>query len=368
MKRLALSARLWRSGRRAQRGTWWLLFVCLLGCCAMFLYLFLSPYITNYHSIYCTLASMHTDISFDHSMSHEELKSIENILSESDTVDYYLLESNLKGSGEEIFSTVSTVVTTRHSLYEVQSSPYLCDSETGEPLDGCAYINAQYAFGGVLGIAAGDAFTVAGRDLVYTADIWGDDLFDVLVSNRDFAAWGRPVQRVIYGISPHASRGEVERLNERLGAQLPGAVFSVVMDKSQGVDVTGFLRQEGGYYLELSLVCLVTYYLLFRYLLDRRLRDLSVTRLVGASRGTLVGMLTGEGIFNALAAFLPEMALFSLYRLLFADEQLRLLLRIWQKSLWVLLGLVAVSALLCLLSAWRWVRRAPMTTEREAMG
>lgn len=364
MKFWFLSVTLHRAARRSGRGERWLLRACLLCCCGLMLYAILAPFVENRHSIYANLTSLSTDIQLRASVSYDNLSEALSVLETSAVTDYYLLESKLDETAAGRLSSLSTVVTTRHSLYAMQPSAYLCDSADGAPLDGYAYINSLHESAGYLSVSYGSTFTADGQPYLYQISIWGDDRFDMLVSNHDFFAHNRPIRRIVYGISPLASRSAVKRLNDRLGALLPDARFTVAMDKTLGVKGSAFLT-KGGPLLPLVVVCLLTYYLLFDYRLERRMRDLSVARLVGCRRGQLLLLLAGESARNALTALLAEMAVFSVYRLLFAGEAPRTMLLLWKDALPVIVGLPLFAALLGLLAGGRWLCRSPLVMNRE---
>ena len=368
MKLISLSIRLRRAGYRAQRGTWWLMWAALLGCCGLFLYHLLEPAVTNRHSIYSTLTCMNTDVTlYGGGHTSQSLAPALKVLENSPAVDYYILESRLEEPLEQVITSVSTVVTTRQSLFAVQPDELLCDSENGEPLDGYVYVNARYPFEGIFTSSIGDRLSMGDLQLEYKIHIWGDDYFDMLVSNRDFAAYGRPIRRIVYGISPFASRNSVDELNLQLQEVLPRSRFQVTMDRSMQIDRWALFRGMGSYRIELVAACLIAYFLMFRYLLDRRLQDLTVARLVGCRRLQLVAALTFEAGISALTAYLLDMGIFTLYRMLFAKELPRIMLLLWIDSLPVLLVMTAFSCLLGLAAAWRWVNRTPVAMEREAM-
>ncbi len=249
----------------------------------------------------------------------------------------------------------------------MQPSALLCDSVHGEPLEGHAYINTKYSFEGLLGVSPGDDFEIGGLRLCYQVPIWGDDLFDVLVSEQDFFRYHYPIRRVIYGISPFASRAAIDRLNEALGVVLPHARFSVVMDRNVGVHPWSFLRVDDNIGKPgIAFACLLTYYMLFRYLLERRASSLAVARLVGCRRWQLSVALTGESILNALVTFLLVMGVFSGYRLVFACTPPRTLLLFWLDALPILIGSVIISGALGALASRRCLRR-PLTDVQRGM-
>ncbi len=304
MKSVLLLFKLWRAGYRAARGLWWLTTVTVFSCFLFLLYTYMAPFVEARNSIYHNLIYRHTAIERLGTPDAARWDAVCTLLEESRAVDYYILKKPLEQPTLGVINSVSTVVPTNMSLYAWQKErrDLLCDSEYGEPLPGCAYVNAKYALEGTLPLKRGDTFLADGRSFTYFVNIWGDDLFDILISEEDFAALEQSPSGLIYGISPFATRGAVERLNRALAEILPQARFSVTFDRSLGVSAVGGLYADPQFF---GVVCvaLLAWFLLYRHWIDLRARQLAVTRLLGCRRRTLFWLLTGEAVFNTFLTF-----------------------------------------------------------------
>ncbi len=360
MKRIGLAFKLWWAGYRAHRALWWLMAVTLVGCCGMFLYVFLQPYLEARCSVYYNLTNMHTQITIYGTATEEELADVYEALSKSRVVDYYMPKKRLEQPVQDMIGSVSTVVPVRLSLYAFQYSDMLCQSRHGEPLDGYMYLNTKYTFQYMLPFVQNDEVQADSLTLRYQCGIWGDELFDMLISEGDFQKLDRPVSSLLYGISPTATMADVEALNERLAQLLPQKKIKckVTMDKSLGVS-----SHAWWYYVRdigvggVVFACIIIWALLFHYQLQLRGRDLTVARLVGCRRWQQFFMLVVEGLLNAVLTFVLTMGGYSLYRLLFVREAPRIIWQLWG-DVWPVAAFItvvgaAVGVLVALTTLWR---------------
>ncbi|MBE6767326.1 MAG: FtsX-like permease family protein [Ruminococcaceae bacterium] len=314
MKSVLLLFKLWRAGYRAARGLWWLTTVTVLSCFLLLLYMYMTPFVEARNSIYSNLAYRHTTVERLGTPDASQWEAVCTLLEESRVVDYYILKKPLKQPACGTLNSISTVIPTNANPYAWQklNRDLLCDSQYGEPLPGCAYINREHAFAGTLNLSDGDVFSADELSLTYVVGIWGDDLFDILINEKDFAALEQAPSSFIYGISPFATRSAVEQLNRELAKILPQARFSITFDRSLGVKVTGGLFYDPQF---IGVVCaaLLAWFLLYRHWIDLRARQLAITRLLGCRRRTLFLTLTGEAMFNTLLTFAITLSGYALW-------------------------------------------------------
>lgn len=360
MKSVLLLFKLWRAGYRAARGLWWLTTVTVFSCFLLLIHFYLPPFIRARQSLYHNVQYRHTAVTRLGTLDEEDWQAVLSLLENSPVVDYYIPQKTLDTLALQRIPSLSTVVTTRISPFVWEKNKEFCDSRWGEPSVGHAYIDVDHFADGLLTLSPQETFTADTLTLTYTATLQGEDLFDVLISEEDFAALDRPITRLTYGISPFATKTAVVRLNQQLAALLPQARFDVSLKKDLDVGTRGGLFFDPIFF-GVTAAALLAWYLLYRHTVDQRSRQLAVTRLLGCRCRLLFSLLIGEAVWNTLLTFAAAMGSYSLYRALFWDKTPLIALLLWGDVLPLCGILLLIGALFGAAAALRTVR-CPLTS------
>ena len=141
---------------------------------------------------------------------------------------------------------------------------------------------------------------------------------------------------------------------QQLAERLPKARIQVTFQPDYGLNLHRIYQAQAAdvpYILGLVLACVLSYFILFRYLLRLRAADLAIARLVGGKRWYLTLSLLWEMEFYAAAGYITAMGLYSLYKQLFWGIPARYMFYLFLDGLPVLWTMMSFHALLALAAA-----------------
>jgi hypothetical protein len=336
-----------------------ILFISMIICCAVFIQFNVS-YINDKRRYFAEDIKMHSvAVDLKEQTTYVDALKVSSQLSNNRHVEYYILHTTLEENKYNIKDAYTFYIVNRNPFEKVVvTDGSLSANSTNEPQVGHAYLGFQFSlFEASHDLTIGKPFRLseAGPQYINQCAVAFSE-YEMIISNEDFKEYNS-VDRIIYSYDSTVNLKHITKLNQNIKRIVPKAEFNISYGL-EGDEKTKY--QQSMIFISILLAaCVINYNFVFLFLVNRRMDQLIIVRLLGSKKMNIFFMIFMEMLSYAMTTFILVITGFMLYWLwLYGWKETRVNLN---NSIQIFFYMFGMNLLIGMVSAVRLTHKLPIS-------